>query len=71
MDLNYKLIAAVRSGGYLGDLSTRQARQLLDRGHARYVGTTGRWVLTDAGAVAARQVEAELAAEELAAVEVR
>jgi hypothetical protein len=62
VDLNQKMIAAARNGGWLGDLTTDEADVLYDRGHAQYVTTTGRWVLTDTGIEAARRVEAELAA---------
>lgn len=61
MDLNDKLVAAARNGGHLGNLTTEQVWALVSRGHAQYVTTTGRWVLTDAGVEAARQVEVAVA----------
>ncbi len=53
MDLNTRMAAAARSGGVLHDLTDEQVWLLQGRDWARYVEATGRWVLTDAGMVAA------------------
>lgn len=66
MSLGLKLVTAARCGGYLGDLLPEQVRTLSDRGYARYVESTGRWVLTDAGHEAARRAEESMTPAERA-----
>ncbi len=55
-DLNDKMVAATSRGGWLGDLTDEQVMVLISRRHARWVETTGRWLLTDAGMDAARKI---------------
>ncbi len=51
--LHRKVVEAARIGGYLGDRADEEAWVLEGRGHAQYVRTTGRWVLTEDGFEAA------------------
>lgn len=66
MNVDQKMVAALGLGGVFGDLTDAEEWALFDRGHAQLIRSTGRWVLTDAGVQEARQIEAELSAEELA-----
>lgn len=68
MNLNQKIVVARRAGGVVCGFTDREMVELIDRGYTRPIRSTDRWVLTGAGMAAARMIEAELSAAELAEI---